>query len=625
MDQASIERLLGEAIDLHQSGDLIAAETAYRRVLSAQPGNADALHLLGLARLHRADHEGAISQIRRAIDIAPGVAQFHNSLGAALRGLGRNDDAIIAMRRAIELAPDYIEARGNLGDALAQDGRTKEAIAAFISALKYAPNNADIHGALGELYLGSQDIEQAGRHIRQAASIDPASAEAQFNLANILFQEGDPEASVTALKKAIANDPTYAPAFERLGALLRDLDRPTDAIEALQTALTISPDDARSWFTMGLAFDDLGRLEEASKALNRAIELNPNFVEAHQNLGTVLRAMGSYKEAVESYDRALAIDPQYETAISNRALALLAAGNFDDGWRHYMTRPSIMKFGNRLHRTPLRDDLSGQAVLVLRDQGLGDEIYFLRFVRELAARNASITYRGQSQVISIIERLTFLDTVLDEGNSEPPENIALWMSAGDLPHLLGYGTEQDCPASVALTPRLERVDQMKEQLAMFGAPPYLGVTWRAGIQKRNRLSKIAPTDALANTLRDTEGTLIALQRNPEAGEIDAFSATVGRPVHDLTALNEDLETMLALLDCLDDYICVSNTNVHLREGLGKASRVLVPFPADYRWMNSGDESPWFPGSRVYRETYEDGWSVALETLTADLNAAYPVA
>jgi hypothetical protein len=143
------------------------------------------------------------------------------------------------------------------------------------------------------------------------------------------------------------------------------------------------------------------------------------------------------------------------------------------------------------------------------------------------------------------------------------------------------------------------------------------------VQAENRLSKIAPQDALARALGGTHATLVALQRAPEPDEIDRFAAIAGRPVADFTALNDDLDGMLALLGLLHDYVCVSNTNVHLRAARGRTCRVLVPFPADYRWMDAGDESPWFPGSRVYRETREDGWRIAFDRLAVDLAAAWP--
>jgi len=155
------------------------------------------------------------------------------------------------------------------------------------------------------------------------------------------------------------------------------------------------------------------------------------------------------------------------------------------------------------------------------------------------------------------------------------------------------------------------------------------VTWRAGTDFRRgpefgrdarALSKEVDAKALAGALRNTPGTLVSLQRQPVAGEVAEFSATLGRPVQDLAEVNEDLDSMAGLLAALDEYVAVSNTNVHLRAGLERTSRVLVPFPPEWRWMAAGDESPWFPGSHVYRQAPERSWANALEMLRADLSS-----
>ena len=116
------------------------------------------------------------------------------------------------------------------------------------------------------------------------------------------------------------------------------------------------------------------------------------------------------------------------------------------------------------------------------------------------------------------------------------------------------------------------------------------------------------------------GTLIALQRNPQSGEIERLAASAHRPVHDLSPLNEDLEAMLALLALIDDYVGVSNTNMHLRAGLGRSARVLVPFPSEWRWTFNKERSPWFPEFPLYREDRKSGWAAALRRLSADLES-----
>jgi len=89
-------------------------------------------------------------------------------------------------------------------------------------------------------------------------------------------------------------------------------------------------------------------------------------------------------------------------------------------------------------------------------------------------------------------------------------------------------------------------------------------------------------------------------------------------VHDFTGLNEDLEGMLALLALLDEYVGVSNTNMHLRAAVGKSACVLVPAPAEWRWRQSGRRSPWFPDFRLYRQSLQGRWDDALRELAADL-------
>ena len=181
----------------------------------------------------------------------------------------------------------------------------------------------------------------------------------------------------------------------------------------------------------------------------------------------------------------------------------------------------------------------------------------------------------------------------------------------------------DIPPSIELSVLPERLAEMRARLSGLGPPPYIGVTWRAGPQGREGLTKIAPLERLAAALQPIGGTVVAVQRMPTAGEIEAFARVLGRAVHDLTALNDDLEGMLALVDLLDDYVCVCNTNFHLRAVRGRVGRVLVPNPPEFRWMASGGESPWFPGTPVYRQTADHDWDSALATLKRDLTVAWP--
>lgn len=170
---------------------------------------------------------------------------------------------------------------------------------------------------------------------------------------------------------------------------------------------------------------------------------------------------------------------------------------------------------------------------------------------------------------------------------------------------------------------------MREKLTALGPAPYIAVTWRGGTAPEAQgtvwvLHKAIALPALADTLSAVPGTLIAVQRHPVPGEIAALEDALKRPVHDFTALNEDLEGMLALLSLLDDYVGMSNTNMHLRAAVGKTARVLVPNPAEWRWLQSGRASPWFPGFSIYRQSLNGEWTTACHNLKLDLASAHGV-
>ena len=86
----------------------------------------------------------------------------------------------------------------------------------------------------------------------------------------------------------------------------------------------------------------------------------------------------------------------------------------------------------------------------------------------------------------------------------------------------------------------------------------------------------------------------------------------------MSHLNENLLEMHALLRLLDDYIGVSNTNVHLMASQKKSGRILVPSPPEWRWMNTGNSSPWMPNFTLYRQDKTGDWNNAIKQLEHDL-------
>ncbi|MGH8672603.1 MAG: hypothetical protein ACREUA_11325 [Burkholderiales bacterium] len=257
--------------------------------------------------------------------------------------------------------------------------------------------------------------------------------------------------------------------------------------------------------------------------------------------------------------------------------------------------------------------------MLFGDQGIGDDLFFLRFAAEAQARGARLIFKSTAKLASLIKRAPCIDEVID--HAEYPGEMDKIFSVAELPLLLGMKERNDIPPLLGLTVLPERLTSIQKRLVDIGNGPYLGVTWRAGRGKtpgeKWTLSKQISPALLANTLKSWQGQVLVLQRNPRSREIEAFRQALEREVHNFSDLNENLEEMLALLSIIDEYMGVSNTNMHLRAGVGKTARVLIPNPPEWRWMAESDESPWFPGfSSIEKAT---GWREAWGRLTLDLS------
>jgi tetratricopeptide (TPR) repeat protein len=619
----SIRNLLAKALAHHQAGRLQEAKIVYDQILKLDTQHSDALHLRGVIALQSGDPDMAARLIEKAIQVHSTNAGYHANLAQARLAQQRVAAALDAFRTAARLDPSNPQYAVGMASCLAQQGHLVEAEAQLRKVAKDHPDYT-----LAWLNLGNAVLEQ-GRHAEalelflHAVKLEPQSADAHGAVGRALHALARFEEAEAAYHRCLALQPEAGTTYRSLASVLLDSGKFADAVTTCEQGLLRDPRSVELQIMLGSAFVHQGRMIAALRAFRSAAELAPNDSRALWALGIALRATGSLEEGMVQCKRVLELQPDSPEFRHAIAGAYLSLGDLQAGWKEYEWRLARQTFiaenpHIRLaHELPA--NLQGRTVCLLREQGLGDELFFLRYAAELKSRGAEITYLANAKLASLLGRVRALDQVLT--GEIPLAKAELTMLAGDLPRLLGAS---NYPPPLSLTPLPQRLQELRQRMAALGSPPYIGLTWRAGVAPEDQrgtswmLHKRIPLEDLGAALRGVGGTFLALQRRPHPGEIERLGGALGRPLHDFTALNEDLEAMLALLALLDDYIGVSNTNVHLRAGTGRTARILVPCPPEWRWMAAGDESPWFPGFTVYRQGPDGDWSDALARLTRDL-------
>lgn len=656
INQKSLRALLDEGLRAHSEGRIESARDAYTQALAIAPDHPDALNLLGAAWLQLGDASQAANYLERAarkLRNHPGVL---GNLAQAYFATGRFAEAEEAFRKAANLDSRNAYFQLGIANSIAMQGDLSDAEAMLRKLADRFPDTALVWFNLGNVLREQHRLLDALPCYRKALDIEPQQPEARNNLGSVLhglyrFDEAESE-----YRTCIAMAPDYLAARYNLASVLIDAGRFGEAEAICREINERDPAAARGYSFLAVALGEQGRLREALKCRRRALELAPQDAKVAESYAATLAATGDLDRALEWFTRALALNPDSASARQLLGTTLLAQGCLADGWVEYAHRPAVNQF-RHLHpeisitRT-LPAELEGRELCVVREQGLGDELFFLRYGTQLSASGARITYYASNKLRGLFGRVRCIERVLDESAPMPEGRTAIL--AGDLAHALG--THPACaveppasgvldswrpflprrisifwppvPPSLLITPLPEQLEALRGRLAQAGKPPYWGLTWRGGIAPGEQrgsawsLYKALQIEPFAQALKGFPGTLIALQRNPAPGEIDGLSRAVGHAVRDFSDLNEDLEAMLAALALMDEYIGVSNTNMHLRAAAGRTARVLVPCPAEWRWMAAGSSSPWFPGFSIYRQTLDGDWSPALARLHGDLEALY---
>ena len=300
MSGESPEALLSRAAGLHQSGQLDLAEPLYRELLTLQPENGDALHLLGVLRYQQRDPAAAAPLIESALKFIPDNIHARTGLGLALLRLNRHEEALDSFDRALAIKADFSDALTRRGDALLGLGRQADALASYNRSLRYRPNDPETLNNRAALLIELGRLTEAMSNLDQALALAPDYLEALHNRATGLIALKRNAEALSCCDQALAVQPKAAEVLNNRGVALRNLNRKDEAIAAFRAALAGKPDSADFHANLGATLLETGQLEEAEQHLRAALA-GKKVALAFQNLAAVLYQRKKFSEALEIY------------------------------------------------------------------------------------------------------------------------------------------------------------------------------------------------------------------------------------------------------------------------------------------------------------------------------------
>lgn len=275
MTSTTLVRKLTTAVRHHRAGDVPAALRMYAEVLEADPHNADAWHLSGLAAHQSGNNSQAESLIRHALQLTPANCEFKANLASVFLNAERWLEAETLCREVLAASPSHAAALNHLGTALRRQKKLRPALAAFEKAVQLQ-SNADSLCNLGVALMDLADLDRALHVLLQARELNPAQPQLVLNLGSLYRQLKQPETAMQMLLQAETLMPSCCEVQINKARLQMETGQLVAALGSCQKAICIDSARPSAVSTLGLVLQQLGRWDEALEAHRLAADLAPH-------------------------------------------------------------------------------------------------------------------------------------------------------------------------------------------------------------------------------------------------------------------------------------------------------------------------------------------------------------
>lgn len=443
--------------------------------------------------------------------------------------------------------------------------------------------------------------------------------EIQSALARVEQSLGEerPMDAIPDLQAILAAVPNHPGALCGIGRVSIQLGDNNAALQALNLALDQVPEMLEARNARGVAYQNLDRLTEAEADFQFVCDRLPDNPGALLNMGGLLAARGEFPAAEQYFERILSIAPGNPTAGYNLGLLHLVTGRLAEGWRGFDLRSRADNVGLAPGRSR-QPGWSGEnrpqgTLLIQAEQGLGDNIQFIRYAALARARVGRVIVEAPDPLTDLFSGIAGVDDVVARGHPLPPHDAQI--SVMSLPRV--FETEIDTVPwdGAYIRPAPERVAYWRNRLGAGGQARHVGLVW-AGNPGHKRDSQRSVALSVLAPLFDVEGVVFhSLQIGPAAAQMDAVP--FGRRIRPLFRKARPFKEVAATVSALDLVIGVDTSLVHLAGAMARPVWTMVTRVPDWRWMLDRSDTPWYPTMRLFRQPTAGDWNgVAGEVATA---------
>ncbi len=459
------------------------------------------------------------------------------------------------------------------GLKLLEKGKKEEALIYF---KKYLVNNPNDNAVL--LIVGSIEFEL--KHLEEAKS---------------------------ALQKVVENNPNDIEALKLLGEIYFREKNFNDAIKCFEEVLQVEEDD-KIYNELALSYQSIGKPEDAVRNLKKALELK-EVSGYYLNLANNLYFIGELDEAIYYYNKSLEKEGM-DSAHIGKSFAYLVKKDFLKGFKEYdWAIKAVSKVNFETDNEWDGEKSVGKKILIYTEQGIGDSIQFMRFLKQVKEKGLYVVVGTSSDLVPFFETSPFVDEVVTERKDDYDYSLSIMK----LPKVLKLKDEADfmLPENV-FTP--DNATKEKFAKSIPTNTVNVAIMWHTDSDTPTSKQRSLDWESLRTLLKNRNVNFYLTEK-----ELDPqLIKEIEEEFNNVKVIADSLWNIAAFVANMDLVVSIDSSLLHIAASQNIPVWALLPKYCDWRWTFEGEKSYWYPSVKLFRQKEEGNWDELIVRVNNEL-------
>lgn len=492
------------------------------------------------------------------------------------------------------------------------------------------PNDPDSLECLGIAYISDAkktgDFKTGINYLFAALQKDPTNPIYIYNLGRGALIYKNFKTAEAMFRAALSLKPDHINTLLGLCELYFETNQLTKVHDLIQTIKKQHPQNDLVLIHEINYLTDRRRFQEAEELCLSLLTKYPYFINGHLTLASIYNKQGRIKEGTRAYIRSLRVCPNDPHLETNLSLALLDQQKMKSGFHYYRSRRTVLgksKTFDQVKHIPhwTGQNLTNKTIFIYLEQGIGDMINFIPLLETVLKRwNCTVYCFMYESLLSLFQQSISHPSLHWVRDLAETETLSFDYQAPllDLFSNLNFSFTTISWPKAYLKPSPESIRAWADKLQTY-RKPRIGINWNGNVMFKNNRNRSMSFETFMTIFDRIDAEInkdfhLFNLHVPEPENRPALDDMIKKhDIIDITPQFKDFHDSAAFIMNLDFVITTDTATVHLVGALGKKAIVLLALDSDWRWFQTGTQTPWYPSSMtLLRQTVYRDWTPVLE-------------